>query len=330
MKEKRFIAITSIFSPTEGVLKFSNFDDWETIVVADKKTPVGWECENTTFISVSEQNRLGYKILNTLPYNHYSRKMIAYVSAIKQGAEMIADTDDDNIPKPNWAALPCEGHYLTTQKDMGFVNIYTLFTDQRIWPRGFPLKRITDGSVALSHSALTPGNVKVGIWQGLVDDDPDVDAIYRLTDNRPCFFEKRDPVVLNRGTICPFNSQNTVFCAKELFPLLYLPAFVNFRFTDIMRGLVAQPIMWTKGYLLGFSQSTAVQERNVHDYLKDFEDEIPCYLNAERVVDLVGGTANASMSIGDNLYLAYHKLVQAGIAEQAELLLLSDWLKDLS
>jgi len=330
VKDKKFIAITSIFSPTKGVMKFAKFDGWETIVIADKKTPNNWKCEKTNFISVSEQNRLGYKILSTLPYNHYSRKMIAYVYAIKQGADMIADTDDDNIPEPTWEALPSSGNYLTTQKDLGFINIYRFFTNRRIWPRGFPLQRITNESVGFLHSDLTPSDVKVGVWQGLVDGDPDVDAVYRLTDNRPCFFEKREPVVLGKGTICPFNSQNTIFNVKELFPLLYLPAFVNFRFTDILRGLIAQPIMWTRGYLLGFSEATAFQERNPHDYLKDFEDEIPCYLHVERIIDLMSTTANASMSIGDNLYLAYQKLLEAGIVKEDELVLLSDWLKDVS
>ena len=59
-------------------------------------------------------------------------------------------------------------------------------------------------------------------------------------------------MVLGTGTMSPFNTQNTLI-RKELFALLYLPTYVTFRFTDILRGLVAQPIMWAAGYALGFT-----------------------------------------------------------------------------
>ena len=78
----------------------------------------------------------------------------------------------------------------------------------------------------------------VGVWQGLADEDPDVDAIYRLTSDTPCYFNERNPVVLAKGTVCPFNTQNTIII-KPLFNLLYLPTTATFRFTDILRGLVA-------------------------------------------------------------------------------------------
>ena len=37
--------------------------------------------------------------------------------------------------------------------------------------------------------------------------------------------------MLGSGTISPFNSQNTLF-TRAVFPLLYLPTYVTFRFTD--------------------------------------------------------------------------------------------------
>jgi hypothetical protein len=55
MVSKQFIAITSIFPPTEGIVKFSSLEDWQTIVVGDKKTPGDWKLENTIFISVNDQ-----------------------------------------------------------------------------------------------------------------------------------------------------------------------------------------------------------------------------------------------------------------------------------
>lgn len=330
MPWKRYIAITSIFHPTEGIVKFSSFEGWQTIVVGDKKTPVDWECENAIFISTNDQVKLDYNVVQKLPYNHYSRKMIAYIYAIKQGAEVIADTDDDNVPKQNWVILPRNGNYLTTKKDLGFINIYKAFTDQHIWPRGFPLTRIKDGSSGISHSDLYTEKVRAGIWQGLVDGDPDVDAIYRLTNNQPCYFDEKGPIVLNKGTICPFNSQNTIFCFKDLFPLLYLPAFVNFRFTDILRGLIAQPIMWAHGYYLGFTSPTAVQKRNPHNYLEDFYSEIPCFLYPERMIEIVSSVVRTRASISDNLHFVYEALEKEKITTREETDLLCQWLKDVT
>ncbi|MFL6529632.1 MAG: STELLO glycosyltransferase family protein, partial [Chthoniobacterales bacterium] len=122
--------------------------------------------------------------------------------------------------------------------------------------------------------------------------------------------------------------QNTLF-VRELFPLLYLPAFVTFRFTDILRGLVAQPIAWAAGYRLGFTSATVVQERNPHDYLKDFELEIPCYLLAQRVADTVSAAVRETASVSDNLHNAYEALLTAGIVQRDELRLLSAWLEDV-
>lgn len=321
------IVITSIFKPTEAVRRFAELDEYQLIVVGDKKTPVGWSCENTTYLSVDDQLDFGYKLAEVLPYNHYCRKMLGYLTAIRQGAEVIVDTDDDNIPKHDWEFPLFQGKYDTIKGDMGFVNIYHLFTDQHIWPRGLPL-----GLINKSYdfrNLLKVQDVKVGIWQGLADEDPDVDAIYRLTSDKPCFFKKRGPVVLERGTLCPFNTQNTMI-RKELFPLMYLPTYVTFRFTDILRGLVAQPIFWLYGYRLGFTEATVVQKRNPHDYMKDFISEIPMYEHTHRVIELVDGSISASESITTNLHKAYKSLLDEQIISPEEMITLEAWIEDLS
>ncbi|WP_316569286.1 STELLO glycosyltransferase family protein [Neobacillus sp. YIM B06451] len=328
-RTKNFMIITSIFSPTKAVEKFSNICDWSLIVVGDKKSPNSWAQENTIFLSAGEQKKLDYQLINSLPWNHYCRKMIGYVYAIKQGADYIYDTDDDNIPKLNWEIPRFEGEYLKSNENLGFINIYKSFTEQHIWPRGLPLQLINDYKATLEENSLIKNKSKVGVWQGLADGDPDVDAIYRLTNNEPCIFKERDPIVLAKGTISPFNSQNTAFY-KELFPLLYLPAYVTFRFTDILRGLVAQPIMWAAGYELGFMNATVFQERNPHNYVNDFESEIPCYLHGEKVIELVEGSISSSKSVVDNLYNAYETLCNNNIVISSEIEVLSDWLKDIS
>ncbi|MDL2323268.1 STELLO glycosyltransferase family protein [Bacteroidales bacterium OttesenSCG-928-A17] len=320
------IVITSIFEPTEAVRKFSQIDKGSMYVVGDKKSPTDWFCPNVEFISVKMQEESDFFLKESLPYNHYCRKMLGYLWAMRDGATTIVETDDDNIPYDTWQFLPFEGSFKTTKEDEGFINIYQYYTDQKIWPRGLPLRNINDDNSWIKDVAEK--EVKIGIWQGLADEDPDVDAIYRLTDGRPCFFEKKESIVLGKNTLTPFNTQNT-FIRKELFPLMYLPTYVTFRYTDILRGLIAQPIMWSHDYLLGITSATVIQKRNQHDFYKDFLSEIPMYETTEKVIDLVSRVASSRFSISDNLHNAYESLLNANIVEKAELININAWLKDL-
>jgi len=322
----RAIVITTIFEPSEAVQAYADLSDHQLIVVGDKKTRDDWSCKGVDYLSLQRQDSVGPYLAKVLPYNHYCRKMFGYLMAAQSGANIIIDTDDDNYPKSNWGFPSFDGVFDVIEGKQGFVNIYQWFTDAHIWPRGLPLDLITKTfDLGNIHSA---DECSVGIWQGLADDDPDVDAIYRLTSDHPCFFDERQPVVLTEGAVCPFNSQNTA-TRKELYPLLYLPAYVTFRFTDILRGLVAQPIMWLYGYMLGFTQATVVQKRNPHDYMKDFSSEIPMYLNCRKVVETVSASISASNSLESNLHNAYSSLLLEGIVCDDEMRSLEAWLNDL-
>jgi hypothetical protein len=323
---KNSIVITSIFNPTEAVNLFSKMNDYDLIVVGDQKTPQDWFCKEATFISVERQNEVAKYLNKVLPYNHYCRKMIGYLYAIEKGATIIVDTDDDNIPKKNWRFPAFEGVFDYIPDGKGHVNIYSLYTKQKIWPRGLPLRLINKTEDL--GTGIIQRQVNVGVWQGLADEDPDVDAIYRLTSDTPCVFEEREPVVLGYHTITPFNTQNTII-RKELFPLLYLPTYVTFRFTDILRGLVAQPIMWLFGYHLGFVSATVVQKRNPHDYFKDFISEIPMYQHCENITGIVSSVISKDETISSNLYKAYTALKDNYIVSEQELTTLKAWLKDL-
>lgn len=323
---KKTIVITSIFPPTEAVRAFAQAPGHDLIVVGDKKTPPDWACDGVEFLSVEEPEKSPHALARHLPFNHYCRKMLGYLRAIECGTEVLIDTDDDNIPKPDWEFPGFDGTFDCVPGGRGFVNIYQLFTQQPIWPRGLPLGLIR--TQFDFEKSITPAACRIGIWQGLADEDPDVDAIYRLTNDTPCYFEERAPIVLKSGTLCPFNSQNTA-TRRELFPLLYMPVFVTFRFTDILRGLVAQPIMAVHGYQLGFTGATVVQKRNPHDYMKDFVSEIPVYEHSRRVVEVVSEVVSSNQTMEGNLLAAYRELYHRGIVLEKELAVLDAWLSNL-
>ena len=319
---EKFIVITSIFPPTEAIEKFAKLKDWKVILVGDKKTAPDWGYPGVTYLSPEDQQEVASKFSSLIPWNSYTRKNIGYVHAISQGARVIYESDDDNIPLDNWVSEPEFSTEAELISKASFVNIYSYFTDKKVWPRGIPLRCVLNPEVP---KVMPPRTFKVGVWQFLADEDPDVDAIYRLTVNEPIYFKWRGPMVLDQDVCCPFNSQNTYF-RREVFPLLYLPSTVTFRFTDILRGLIAQPILWLAGYHLGFAGATVLQKRNPHDYLKDFESEIPCYLSAEKVVQIAKAAAFADRSISENMVSVYRALVAKGVVLETELEVLNCWL----
>jgi len=321
--KKKFIIITSIYEPSEAIKLFAELEDWQLVVAGDTKTPKEWNFPGVVYLSPKDQENMNSSLIKKIPWKTYSRKMAGYLYAIENGAELIADTDDDNIPYEDWGV----NIDLTIDESIdskGFVNMYKYYTDLHVWPRGYPLNLILNKS-APKIIENNKYNTKIGIWQFLADEDPDVDAIYRLTNNKPIYFNKRAQIKLEAGTICPFNSQNTFF-RKETFPLLYLPVFVNFRFTDILRGLVAQPILWAANYSLAFGHATAIQKRNPHDYLIDFESEIPCYLYPEKIIETVASAISKSNSISQNMMAAYLALYENKIIVMEEIDLLEAWL----
>jgi hypothetical protein len=85
--------------------------------------------------------------------------------------------------------------------------------------------------------------------------------------------------------------------------------------------------LWKAGFNLGFTEATVFQERNAHNYLRDFESEIPMYLQTEKVVKITLECISENNSISANLLAAYKGLLKEGIVEQSEVDLLETWLK---
>lgn len=330
MKKNQAIVLTTINRPTEAVKKIAKIcSDWKFIVVADRKTPKDWNWESVDFLSVEAQEQLDMSFVKQCPFNHYARKNIGYLKAISEKATIIAETDDDNIPYDFF--LASADRYVEGQlvKKQGWENVYTHFSEERIWPRGFPLENINESLKAKSELGSI-SRFDCPIQQYLADDNPDVDAIYRLTTEVQIKF-KPNKIILGSGTFCPFNSQNTIWW-PEAYPLLYLPSFVSFRMTDIWRSFIAQICLYKLGKHLAFKEATMYQVRNEHSLIRDFKEEISGYLQNVKIMEILE-SINLSTDpthTGQNLYLCYEKLVEAGIIPPEELPLVQLWLKDLS
>ncbi len=322
-----YVVITSIYGVTDSVLKYAELGDWHVVLVGDKKTPSldRHPHPNVTFLSVEDQAGLGFASYASCPFNHYSRKNLGYLYAISQGAEIIADADDDNMPYPDWGRdATFSFPNLEVVSGPGCANVYRCFTDSFVWPRGYPLSAVLDGTSSSMAAGRQP---RIAVVQGLVDGDPDVDAIYRLTVGKPVTWRRRSPVALDRGTFCPINSQNTLW-TREAFAYLYLPTTVTFRFTDILRGYVAQSGIWSLGATAAFTSPSVFQSRNVHDLKADFTDEIPCYTQIEHLVKLL---THADLK-GDpqaDLAAVYRTLLAERLVRAEEIDSVMAWVEDM-
>jgi hypothetical protein len=254
---------------------------------------------------------------------------LGYLFAIQRGAKLIAETDDDNIPYSNWAEAIVDilsiKKFKVIKSPM-LCNVYKVFCDEYIWPRGFPLTSVSDDQEFKYGSEKFD---QVSVWQGLADIEPDVDAIFRLIfKGKKVYFNKSNkPVILGEGIYCPFNSQNTIWNEKA-FVYLYLPLSVDFRFTDILRSYIAQKGLWAIGGRVGFTTSSVYQVRNAHNLMNDFKNEINCYTQIDSLIETIEScklSGNPFKDIKD----MYQALIERSIVEDKELAAIEAWVLDL-
>ena len=246
-----------------------------------------------------------------------------------KGRRVIVETDDDSTVYDDFWSIRTESCAADSLSDAGWVNVYRYFGGDRIWPRGLPLDAAADP--VPSRGQLVRQELTCPVQQGLVDDDPDVDAIYRLFFPLPYRFERGESIALGTGAWCPFNSQNTTWWPRA-FPLLYLPAHCSFRMTDIWRSFVAQRIAWANDWAILYHAPTLCQERNIHDLMVDFAQEVPGYLNNRAIAAALDALPlrPGEAQIPENMRIAYECLVSRGWLPKDELALLDAWLIDVA
>ncbi|KIH69099.1 hypothetical protein ANCDUO_00563 [Ancylostoma duodenale] len=257
------------------------------------------------------QQKLHFRLSVVSPENSYTRKNIGYLYAIKNGANWIYDTDDDNKPYAkglqqfdfkNFTSGLCyrknTGGNSTMHK---LFNPYRFFGNPGMWPRGFPLEHLR--TFRLLHADKETG----------------------LNER---FNEFIPPIVLNLGTYSPWNSQNTLFHRNAFFTL-FLPVSVAFRVTDIWRSYFAQKLLHLVGERVGFYPVNAIQFRNAHDYLADFEQEIDVYLKSGKFVEFLEKWQCYSNDIANCTVELAEQLGLLGFWQKKDGLLVKLWIDDL-
>ena len=165
-----YSVITTIQNPTASVLglvKKLNEVGGKLIVAGDKKGPAnfhpprtdpdGIKRHNSTgrgsklegrwpveFFSLEDQLAMPFVLARLLPVGHYSRKNLAYLAAMQEGATCIYETDDDNAPNESWLVRKeeVEECRVVASVENRWVNVYRYFSAENVWPRGLPLDEI--------------------------------------------------------------------------------------------------------------------------------------------------------------------------------------------
>ena len=331
LKMKTSLVITTINEPNNNIKKFSlnsKKKNWNFIVIGDKKTPKDFKLTYGNYFSFVKQKKLNFKFSKKCPPNSYARKNIGYLLAIQKNSDIIVETDDDNCPKNGFFSEKKINHTADEIKNRSWVNIYDLFVNNtKVWPRGLPLDEITGNKIKIKKKIKD----KFYLQQGVCEQNPDVDALYRLINKKINIKFKNNYKVSLGYSFSPLNSQNTVWF-KSIFPLLYLPVTCTMRCTDIWRGLVALNILQNDNKKTLYFGTTMFQKRNYHDLIKDLNQEMPLYINDKKIYEVLKGLKlkKGEKNYISNLILSYKALIKNKFISKIELNYLRAWIKDLN
>jgi len=274
---KKFIISTTINPPTEAIEKFDNLKDWNLIVSGDLKTPSNYKLKNGIYIGPKDQEKISKRLSNLIGWNCIQRRNFAMILAYKQGADIIATIDDDNIPFSNWGKnLLIEkkvkaNKYITKEEAFDPISVTNY---KHLWHRGFPLQILKTKNKTKDIKKINSYfDVQADFWNG----DPDIDAICRMEHAPECKFQTSVfPFTSNK--MSPFNSQNTYLKRKVMEHYFLFPHIG--RMDDIWASYYVE----AKGFKVLYNKPSVYQQRNVHDLTKDMKKE---YIGYENNLNLI-------------------------------------------
>jgi hypothetical protein len=303
-------------------------------VAADERTPneAYQLCANISdceIYSPDRQRELGYECSALIPFNSIQRRNIALLEAIKWGADLIVNIDDDNA---------CLGDYfyetrikllnpfagLKASSQTGWFDPGALLVPQTKH-RGFPI------SIKAEPVYEPVTKAKVGVAAGLCLGDPDIDAVTRIatapTIHSVSQLGETGVVIDPRETKTVFNSQNTSFI-RELAPAMFMMPGVG-RYDDIYASLICQRVMRERGLHVHFGQPFVWQQRNQHNLINDLRAEIDGMANIEKFGEFLDGVVSSGEKsvvtwLRDFYYVLSHQSFVPQSSTEAALAFLND------
>lgn len=276
---KKVIVTTTINPVTEAIRRFQKMEDWELVVVGDRKTPSDYKLNRGIFLTPEMQEKYDRKLSDLIGWNCIQRRNMGLLWANDLGADIIALVDDDNIPDDKW------GKNLMIGRDVE-VNFYE--TDlpafdpigatnyRNLWHRGYPLQLLAKRNYEKVTKKKINADVQADFWNG----DPDIDAVCRMEYAPECKFQKKYfPMAANKPS--PFDSQNT-FITKQVLKDYFLFSNIG-RMDDIWAGYYVQAL----GFKVVYGEASVYQLRNIHDLTRDMKAEFLGYEHNLNIVEKI-------------------------------------------
>jgi hypothetical protein len=346
IKGTKWVVTTVTSLHPEVVRKLLNIVNWNLMVIGEKETPQSWpeqfSSEKLFYLSFQEQKKLDLHLVQYISYGVNFQKNIGYLVAIFCGAKIIYELDansfvwDSEITFNPSVQTANEVHWLAFHRTRSpFINIYGIFGQPQIWPRGIPVNELQniseDGWSSLRHNDNE--TINAYIQQKLFDFDPDVNAITLLTRpgtaKRTIFEHDRGPIALEPFTFSPYNSQNTVH-HQAAFWGLYLPVTVNPHVADIWRSFWVQRLLWDIGGHLVFITSTVRRYESLRATVKDMENEQILHNNAGKFVRFLNSWMSTATSLSERIQELTDALIKAQLLDKLESTVMHAWLHDLN
>lgn len=271
--EKTCVVIKTINSP-EAIAKWLDVGLRVIVVGSPDSDPYDWrpvKHGDIVYLSYGFLEDRWPELFHCLPTRpgraDYALKMLGYLYARSLGYDYVFETDDDNYPLP-WfhdaikTGLEWQGVQSVSGRK-GWLNSFAPFGYPYVWPRGFPLN-------LPKHDFFWGGRHdrdSVYVAQFMIDGEPDRDAYHRLVHPEQKQYVFNGPSFVSKS-LCPFNSQATMWDMRYALSGMYFPVTVSWRETDIIRSYLYQ----TERFVL-YCKSAVIQERNEHDLIVDLREE---------------------------------------------------------
>lgn len=305
------VAITTIHPPAslEMLRKCAANLDVRFFIACDLKTPadIVLAASGDTKI-LTETMQTDWNCSSAIGWDTLARRNIAFLEAVKWGADIIVAHDVDNYPlSVDYFNRFCWtlGHRFNGIKIDGKQQWFD--PGQYLVPpaaaRGYPMQH----KHRPHYAPVT--NAKVGVASGLIINEPDIDAITRMV-QQPTVGDvamlAQTGCAVDPHTWTVFNTQNSAV-VRELLPAWFLPPGVG-RMDDIYASLVVQRVGRERGYHVHFGPPFVLQERHDHDLLVDLRAEIDGYANVGLIATFLDSIILPAKSVIADTRIIYHAL----------------------
>ena len=349
MARKTDIVVTTIFEPAwlpgylDNLRAHGHDADTTLRIICDRKTPA------SVHAAAAEAHRAGFHVdcptleeqeayLRRLglpdgfvPWNTDNRRNIGFLRAWESGADVLISIDDDNYCRAESDFVGAHGIVgATTAVQPGvrlasgsaWFNICSLLDTGKassVFPRGYPyaarkeVRAPAPGPLPAAAAGRTIA-INAGLWL----DDPDVDALTRLTLAPRAVAADLAPVVLDAATWSPVNSQNTALLRAAIPAYYYvrmgypLQGMRIDRFGDILSGYFVQKCAKHLGHAVRIGSPVADHRRTPHNLMKDLYHELAGVVLIEDLVPWL-----QSVPLGGTGYAETYATLADALAAQA-------------